>query len=201
MKKTVENCKIMLLSNIGDGKIECLKKLKNNPRRLAYIPSRSDFGQSYFQRVIDTYSEIVEEFIYCDLESNDYDGLFSADVIFIAGGDECFILKNLLSKGLASKIVDFLNEGNVLIGLCAGAQVISKDIIFVEPSKREKKLEALGYGLGIIDYIVFPRYDESIDRDTLVTYYPDENIILIGIDGVVLIDGKRVALCENAEIL
>lgn len=154
MKKTVENCKIMLLSNIGDGKIECLKKLKNNPRRLAYIPSRSDFGQSYFQRVIDTYSEIVEEFIYCDLESNDYDGLFSADVIFIAGGDECFILKNLLSKGLASKIVDFLNEGNVLIGLCAGAQVISKDIIFVEPSKREKKLEALGYGLGIIDKVI-----------------------------------------------
>ena len=128
MYRKEENKKVILLNNIGYGAQEYLRKIKPDIQTMAYIPSRSDFGKVYYKRVTETYAELVKNFIYCDLEKNNSEKImkliFSSDAIFLAGGDECFILKTMLTNRMKDKFENYLKKGGVIIGLCAGAEVL-----------------------------------------------------------------------------
>ena len=208
MKSKEKRCKkLILLSNLGTGAKGYLEKLNPYIESMAYIPSRSDFGPIYYKRVVETYSEVINNFIYCDLESNNSEetkeSIINSDVIFIAGGDECFILKTMLTNGMKERFEDYLNDGGIIIGLCAGAEVLSQDIILVEETKKSNRVVALDFGLGLIDFVVFPRYNEFENREEILKYHERiiKETILIGLDSFVVLNGDDILKVGNIEII
>ena len=207
MYRKEENKKVILLNNIGYGAQEYLRKIKPDIQTMAYIPSRSDFGKVYYKRVTETYAELVKNFIYCDLEKNNSEKImkliFSSDAIFLAGGDECFILKTMLTNRMKDKFENYLKKGGLIIGLCAGAEVLSQDIILVEESKKKGKIISLDYGLQLIDFVVFPRYDSMVNKNSVIEYCKKTNkkIILMGQNSCVVLDGEKMRKEGDVEII
>ncbi len=207
MYRKEENKKVILLNNIGYGAQEYLRKIKPDIQTMAYIPSRSDFGKVYYKRVTETYAELVKNFIYCDLEKNNSEKImkliFSSDAIFLAGGDECFILKTMLTNRMKDKFENYLKKGGLIIGLCAGAEVLSQDIILVEESKKKGKIISLDYGLQLIDFVVFPRYDSMVNKNSVIEYCKKTNkkIILMGQNSCVVLDGEKMSKEGDVEII
>ena len=62
--------KLVLLSNFRDGYPEMIKKVADKESVIfSYIPSRTEFGEIYYNRVINAYQEMgIRKFQYVDID-------------------------------------------------------------------------------------------------------------------------------------
>ena len=99
--------------------------------------------------------------------------LLSSNIVVISGGNTFELMRNLRESGLDKTIVEFAEKSDfVLAGFSAGALVLTPSINLCNmPAFDENLVELEDFrGLNIVDFEVFPHYDEYSQKVTLESY-------------------------------
>ena len=174
--------RIVLFSTPTAGNIEKIleqifpKELEN--KVFAYMPSG---GANAPQKYIDEWEGYAEKnnagfnLINNSLvgSSEEYDKLINSNILAISGGNTFTLLNNLRKSGLDKAIIEFTKKDNfVLSGFSAGALVLTPTIkICSLPNFDDNNVGVKDFtGLGIVDFEVFPHYDETSQKELLDKY-------------------------------
>ncbi len=148
-----------VLSNIFPSEI----KNKN----LAYIPSGG--VEATAQKYIDEWKTIADKYnarftLIDNTKENESSRLLEANILVISGGNTFALLKNMRQSGLDKAVKEFATKTEFsLAGFSAGAIVMTPTIEICNlPDFDVNKvgIEDLS-GLGIVDFEVFPHYNEQ----------------------------------------
>lgn len=100
---------------------------------VGYLASSADPTREYFAPVVELYDQLGAEIIAfaepihgpdCEL----YDPLFECDIIHLCGGNTFEYLHHLGASGLISRLQAFVEAGGHLVGVSAGAILMTPDI-------------------------------------------------------------------------
>lgn len=180
--------RIVLFSMPTDNNISTISNLifpnEIKKKIFAYMPSD---GSSSPQKYTDFWKEIADkygaEFRFIDNTSNNEsqkNNLLGSNILLITGGNTFELLNNLRQSGLDEIIKTFFEKDKfVLAGFSAGAIVLSPTIeVAQQPSGTDPENlmdeNLVGItdltGLNIIDFEVFPHFEEASDKQTLEKY-------------------------------
>jgi peptidase E len=84
------------------------------------------------------------------------------NAIYFSGGEPKFLMDSIINNGYKNAILEFINNGNIIIGQSAGAMIMSKR--YVDTSIGSVKI--LDNGFNIFNKIIIPHYD-SLDSELL----------------------------------
>lgn len=202
--------KLILLSNFGNGYPELIEKVivKNNIV-FSYIPSRTELGEIYFERVKNTYQKLgIREFHYIDIdkEYKKEDELFllNSDIVFLAGGDDPFIIKNLIKRNYDSLIRNFYENGGTIIGLCAGASILSKYCIVSDyAGVKFTNIQVIPWGIGVNNYMYYSRFNDLCNIKSLIEFSVKYNMSILAayLESAILIDNDELNSCGKVLLI
>jgi dipeptidase E len=172
---------------------------KSNPQ-IGYIPSSADpqrkyYGERrvYYDRLgmtLSTYFELDEA---CD--PNRLEALLGCDAIHLTGGNTYYFLHWLRRRGMLAPLRQYAARGGVLIGVSAGAILMTPDIATAalcgdEPLEGETDLAAL----HLVDFAFVPHFGEiPCDLVALQAYSRSRQAVLYACrdgDGIVVEDDQ-----------
>jgi dipeptidase E len=104
---------------------------------LGYIPSQTDRDRNYFNKSKDFFTSIgINNFVYFDVDEEyderHIDQLLCCDGVYLSGGNTFSFLNRLKERGLLEKIRQMVEAGKLLIGVSAGAIIMSDTINMAE---------------------------------------------------------------------
>lgn len=176
------NDRIMIL--IGGGEIKSkatlpideyvstlVKSCTNGRRPLGlFIGTASHDSMPYFNSFRKTYTSVFDIKADCALicynEMNMEkiaDKINRADFIYVGGGDTVFMLNKWKETGLDKLILDAYRKGTVVCGLSAGAICWFNKMYTDSPSVTGNDKYNLYDGLGILDGLCCPHYDDRVE--------------------------------------
>jgi|GEM_PF-2311806 len=166
-------------------------------KRLAsYIPA----GMEFYPFNGDTYKKMGFEkstrfSLGYDFDESRIDELLSSDMIHIGGGNT-FLLRYLLdNRGLMPKLVDYVENGGLLIGNSAGSIVMCEDILIANIADDNFVDDNNYQGLGLVPFEVKPHFQAYIDDIKYYRLYSEvKNKTVYGIaeSGAVIVKNGRV---------
>ncbi|NUM88299.1 MAG: Type 1 glutamine amidotransferase-like domain-containing protein [Bdellovibrionales bacterium] len=112
--------------------VRLLKEHSSNPR-LTYIPSDSRKKKHYFEEFKRYWRKYgirrIEPFAADDhYTPKDLRHALSADGVFLSGGNTYYFTKSLRDRGFFSRLREYARKGGVLLGLSAGAIIMTPSI-------------------------------------------------------------------------
>ena len=127
-------------------------KPRKRPLQMTYIPFCSDTSNVFFHRAMRRYrAHGVERFFCLHVDEphsrDELETALSSDLIYLAGGNTFYFLKNLRASGLLPRLREFALNGGVLAGLSAGGLIMSPTIA----SAGEPGLNPDENGVGLRD--------------------------------------------------
>jgi dipeptidase E len=99
--------------------------------------------------------------------------LFSADAIFLGGGNTFYFLKQIRERRLLAKFRSFVKRGGVLMGLSAGGILMTPNIMTASVPSMDSDENEVGLkdlkALGLVPFEFSPHYhpSRSVDRELL----------------------------------
>jgi dipeptidase E len=170
---------------------------KANPT-IGYIPSCSDpvrkfFGncQEYYGRygcVMPVYFELDVDF-----QPQKKDALFACDAIHLTGGNTYNFLHWLRVRGMMQPLRDYVAQGGVLIGVSAGAILMTPDISSTDLCGDQSNFPAEDTSaLHLADFSFVPHIEKQ-DHKILQNYAREHQVTLYGChdeDGIIVENGK-----------
>lgn len=96
----------------------------------------------------------------------------NSDAIILTGGNTFKFLHHLKESGLDRTLIEFANSGKIVVGFSAGAIILSPTIEIAELPTLDDNLVGITdlTGLGLIDFDVYPHYEESEHRAIVDEY-------------------------------
>ena len=197
-------CKLVLLSDQIIGKTkevdnELIKILNNQNPKIAYIPSVNDKTRKYYNQKLEYYRSLgINNLMYFDI-GEEYDEtnikeLLECDAIHLSGGDTVNFLKNIKRRKFYEVLYKFVCKGGILIGISAGAILMSKDIDIVLINQEKDDNLTDTRGLGMVDFDIMPhwgRADYSLDDVISYSIKKRRNVYLCKDgEGVIVNEGK-----------
>lgn len=164
--------KIVLLSDQIKDKIEIDKIwlnqfFTNRVPTIAYIPSCSDSpGYPWYAKKKAWYEQFgVKDLFYFDLDlefdSNKITKLLSHDVIHLSGGNTFYFLNSIKKRNFIPILEKYISNGGVIVGVSAGAIVMSKDIAIANfGDQNEIGLQDLS-ALNFCNFDFHPHFDKN----------------------------------------
>jgi len=136
-----------------------------------FIPTASHDFMPYYNTFHKVYTGVfniktdVALTVFKDVDLEKMKGKFEkADVIYVGGGDTVFMIESWKQTGLLPLIKEAYERGVILAGLSAGAICWFSDI-YTDSLKTENGNEyAMFQGLGWIDGVASPHYNERKDE-------------------------------------
>lgn len=201
--------KIILLSNLSFDYVEIFDfvfselDLDSNSK-IAYIPSSSDFERKYYNEVNSLYkSKLNNDLSYFDIDKeydpDTFDEIFKHDAIHLSGGIVHYFYDNIEGKNIAKKIIDYHNNGGKLIGVSAGAIILSPSLnvasSFFDESESYKRPS-----LGLFNFEFYPHVGHSENEIKMAKNYAKSNStsLYACIDGsAISVDGDEVKLYSD----
>lgn len=190
-----------------------LEQLHGSRCRIGYIPSDSDLKRRYFSKIEDQYLKLgISDLFYFDLgEEYNPDSiprLMDCDAIHLSGGDPFKFLELVKKRNFAKQLTQYLAKGGLLVGISAGAMILSKSLGLADEDQLFGKSRAhapVVRGLGIYDFEFFPHYKEDDGtRVALAAYAKRTQTGVIACDddaGVFLSQENVTILGRGARIL
>jgi len=182
---------------------------KSQPR-IGYIPSRADPQRTYYEGrrayyarlglTMATYFELDEAYDPARL-----DDLLACDAIHLSGGNTYYFLHWLRRRGMLAPLRRYVAEGGVLVGVSAGAILMTPDIGTAalcgdEPLPGESDLAAL----HLVDFTFVPHLGEiPADLAALQAYSHEHQGVLYACrDGEgVVVDGDQVTCIGDVTVI
>lgn len=183
-----------------DAQIVSLARGKRGDMRLGYIPSGPDPQRYFFKARKTHYARLgFDTPVYYDLDephrAEDIAELFACDAIHLSGGHTGDFLARLKRSGMLGALRDWASAGGVLIGVSAGA-ILMTPTIAVDALFLGEKPEnvANGDALDLLPFEFFPHLgDDAAYLPALVHYSaltPRPILACTDEDGIVVTNGK-----------
>lgn len=172
---------------------------KSNPT-IGYIPSSADPQRKYYEERRSYYARLGMTLpVYFELDEtydpNRLDALLACDAIHLSGGNTYYFLHWLRKRDMLTLLRQYVTEGGLLIGVSAGAILMTPDIATAalcgdEPFEGEADLTAL----HLVDLAFVPHLGEiPSDLMALQSYSRDRQVVVYACqdgDGVVVEDDQ-----------
>lgn len=167
------------------------KRIGRHPSSIAYVPSKTDTTRKYFEKIKDHFIAIgVPEVSYCDFDMEyshlSLNKLQKAECIYLSGGFTPYFLEQLQKHDLLANLTYRAQEGCPIIGVSAGALIMSKSIdILIDDPLEGKATQGMAdrKGLGLFDFEFWPHYGRNVgDESRLRQRNTSTGIKIIGCD-------------------
>lgn len=184
--------------------------------RISYIPSSSQSPKSadYFQSWKDTFKGISDlTFSYFPIDQpftqQDKVDAFSADIVYLSGGDTEYFWKHIKENNLEKDLKKQANN-KVLAGLSAGSIIMTKNLgtlsIIEEDCILFNKSEGL---LSLVTFNFVPHYQPAIHLEKILKFQehnstptvalPDNSAIMVNNTDTTLL-GEHAVFCSNPPV-
>lgn len=183
-----------------------LELLNTTDRRIGYISSSSDPQRQYFSKEQNYYKQYgleLTNYVELDIayQPEAIEDLFSCDAIHLSGGNTYYFSYWLKQRGLIERLQNYARDGGILIGVSAGAILMTPEISSAklcgdEPYKplRDDR------GLNLVDFAFVPHLQDTPEYyDRLQSYADRLQRVLYGChdgDGIV-VTGEKISSIGN----
>jgi dipeptidase E len=209
--------KLVLYSNQGSppsGSLDArLLQLLPSRCTVGYIPASPDRDRRFFSGFARHYERLGIALRFFGLEEefqpNELPELLELDAIHLSGGNTFRFLHWLHTRGLFLELQMFAARGGVLVGVSAGAILMTRDIrsaaICGDAPYRALSDPTLSdnAGLGLVDFAILPHFDGSdAQRAALVRLGEELGSVAYAVpDGAgIVVDGSRVELIGGVTV-
>jgi dipeptidase E len=206
--------RLVLLSSLTESLDRDLEKRikqivsEKGSRNLGYIPSQFDPERVYFQKMWPNLERLgFRSFSYCDIDKEHdpvhMERLRNCDAIFLSGGNTYYFLKNLQQRGFVPFLRDFSAIGGILIGVSAGAMVMSPTIDvagIIDPNDVQLK-DTSAFDLAQLH--ILPHYSSDLHEDALTNFSKTVDQPVFGCkdnSGIILEDNRIKAYGDVVKI-
>lgn len=123
------------------------------------------------------------------------------DIIWFIGGYAGYLMYWMRRTGLDKKIKEILDKGVVYVGSSAGSWIASKTLDVPEWYIGEEEVGAgIIPGLGLVDFDIYPHYDEK-DLEQTKKLYKGNKLYLLKNGEQVVVDGDKVEVWGEERII
>jgi dipeptidase E len=182
-----------------------LQLLGTHAARIGYISSSSDPKRQYFTAKQQYYQQYGLEALYVELDveykTDLLDPLFACNAIHLSGGNTYYFLYWLQQRGLMERLQHYAEHQGVLIGISAGAIIMTPEIASARLCGDAPYPPLTTYqGLGLVDFAFVPHVQDTPEEYTRMQAYANhQQRVLYGChdgDGIVVV-GETVTLVGN----
>jgi len=131
------------------------------------------------------------------------DNLRGTDIVYIAGGNTFYLLKELRNTGFDKLLTQYIADGGMYAGASAGALIAGLDIEPVSTIDEPEKVKGLSStaGLGLVSIVPIPHYDmasrsKAID-DIKRRYDKKFDVVLLTDDEAILVEGNSWKIVDS----
>lgn len=164
-------CTLILLSDFTEkDNVNLKRKMReiflDKRYTLSYIPSMTDRRLKYFKKAKEKLSEYGNfQFEYFDIDDfcniDKIEKIFKSEIIYLSGGNTYYFLNNLKKRYFITRLRRYVKDGGYIIGLSAGAIMMSKDI----GAARFGDVDIVGLSdlssLGLVDFDFMPHWNQD----------------------------------------
>ncbi len=149
--------------------LELLRLIAKPNPRIAYIPSDFVNDSAWFQGKKNYYAQYgatLEEPVRFGavLLGSELQNLFAFDAIHLSGGNTPQFLTLLRHHDLLERLRDFVANGGVLIGVSAGAIIMTPDIFSAYDCGDDRPSEPFDHtALGLVDFTFMPHDTSELE--------------------------------------
>ena len=177
-------------------------------KRLVYIPTAANgefYGAWKGGESVRVAMSLGAEMEIIELESCVYQDVVKkisgADILWIAGGQTGYLLYWMRRSMLADSLSNILDGGTTYVGSSAGSMACSKtqnvsDWYLGEPEPGANLMP----GLGLIDFEIYPHYEESLLPE-IKKHWKKGDLYLLKNGEVVTVEGKKITVLGEKRIL
>jgi dipeptidase E len=203
--------KLVLYSDQGSpqsGSLDArLLELLPSRRAVGYIPASPDRDRRFFSGLARHYEQLGIALQFFSLEDefqpDALPELLQLDAIHLSGGNTFRFLHWLRARGLFSELQKYVAQGGVLVGVSAGAILMTRNIRSAAicgdapyPAPNDPTLGETA-GLGLVDFAILPHFEGSAaQRAALARLGEELGSVAYGVaDGSgIVVDGSCVEL-------
>jgi dipeptidase E len=133
---------------------------------ISYIPSMSDRKLKYFKKAKMKLSKYGNfQFDYFDIDDfcnvDKVEKIFKSEIIYLSGGNTYYFLNNLKKRYLITRLRKYVENGGHIIGLSAGAILMSKDISSAKFGDEDIVGLSNLSSLALVDFDFMPHWNED----------------------------------------
>lgn len=168
--------KLILFSdriNSSEVKTQLVNLTSERQLTIGYISSCPDPARAFYNRSREYYARMGANLTpYFDLESgfdrSILEAVLTADAIHLSGGNTFRFYYWIMQRGLRPRLLDYACSGKVIVGVSAGAIIMTPDISYSEfcGDCNEVGLEDFK-GLGLVDFCFVPhlqKQDKTVEE-------------------------------------
>lgn len=195
---------LVMLSDLSNSNVALMNRIKdfigNGNFKLAYIPSQTDKERKYFNAAKDFFLSLgVNDFLYFDIDQ-EFDvstvvPITTCDGIYLSGGNTFYFLKKLKERKLNFLLKALALKGKLMIGVSAGAILMSKSIKIAEfIDENEIQLKEFD-GLNLVDLEFLPHWESQETKSQQLLDYSlnrEGGIFTCNDAGGIVISGNRI---------
>ncbi len=129
--------------------------------------------------------------------------LSDTDIVYVAGGNTFFLLKQLRETGFDAMLTEYVNSGGLYAGASAGALIAGADIGAISSLDEPEKVQGLKSteGLGWVNVIPIPHYDMKARTQPIVEiktkYDKDNEMVLLTDDQALLVEDNHWKVVDS----
>jgi len=166
---------------------------------ISYIPSMSDIKFKYFEKTKIKLSEFGNfQFNYIDIDDfcniSKIEKIFKSEIIYLSGGNTYYFLNNLRKRYLITRLRKYVKNGGHIIGLSAGAILMSKDISSAKFGDEDIVGLSDLSSLALVDFDFMPHWNvDSHYLDDVKKYSKNTGNTVYACndgDGIIVMDNK-----------
>lgn len=177
---------------------------KTNPT-IGYIPSSSDPERFFFKQIHAYYAALsVSVDVYLELDAFFSEGtlptLLRCDAIHLSGGNTFYFLYWLKQRAMLPVLRDYVARGGVLIGVSAGAILMTPDVSS-SALCGDELVEELSdrSALGLVDFQFLPHFEPGEASTLEITAHQRQSPVPLSLyacpdGGGIVVDGDSVEL-------
>ncbi len=149
--------------------LELIRLIAKPHPRIAWMPSDFVNDSAWFhdkKKYYARYDAILEEPVRfgAQLLESELQNLFAFDAIHLSGGDTPQFLTLLREHHLLERLLDYVARGGVLIGISAGAIIMSANIFTAYDCGDDRPSEPFDHtSLGLVEFVFMPHYTPELE--------------------------------------
>ncbi|TXR53844.1 Type 1 glutamine amidotransferase-like domain-containing protein [Reinekea thalattae] len=162
-----------------------------------FFASQPDPDRYFYRMVVETYKSIGYEIEqYLDFEDGygveEFNTALSRPFIHLSGGNTFRFLKSLRERGVENRLVEYVKNGGILIGVSAGAMILTPSIesAFICGDENAVGLDDLR-GLGLVSFMFDPHSSKKNSR--IEALKSKEDLLMASDDDAfILVNGEEL---------
>lgn len=201
--------KRLFLASSGLGRIREFVKAEPNQLKMLFVPTAGNLDEDvwWIDKDRDVLTKMGFDITELDIEHATHDTMKTAlnktDIVYIAGGNTFYLLKQLQDTGFGELLTSYVKKGGLYAGASAGALVAGVDIQPIAALDEPEKVPALQStkGLALVNIVPIPHCDfknRKSKADAIKHEYGKQfDIVPLTDDQAIIVEGESYKVIDS----